>query len=82
MANGIVSRDVADDIGAIDGLEPSEGCQHIVEALGRGAKRGMRLGESACKVAKQNRIMLAILLILTVKADVAFLIGKIVALLK
>jgi len=83
MGNGILTHEVADSIKEIDELNPAdEDCRQTVGVLGRATKLGLRLGEGACAVSKQNRIMLGILLIFTIKAEVLPLILKIASFLK
>ena len=79
---GILSDEVADDIKAIENLKPRKDCENLVGTLGRAVVRSLRLGEGACRVAKQNRILLALVLIVTVKGDIAWLVMKFVTLLK
>ena len=73
MGNGnIGGNEVADHMKALDEVqhEAPDNCKMSVYRMVEAIKKALRLGESACMVSKQNRILLSILLLLQVKADV------------
>jgi len=70
MQNGILKREIAEDMAALDKIEPKKDCQSVVSVMVTAIKRSLRVAETAYGVSKQIRWMLAILIILSVKQDV------------
>ncbi len=82
MANGgIQSKLVAEHIEHMDELEPDlDDCKPMVLKMTEAIKMALRLGESGCNIAKQNRVLLSILLLLQLKGDVWSIIKWLVTL--
>ncbi len=81
MVNGtILKREVAEHIVKLDEVKPKKECAMMVTELINAIKLALRLGESAGGVARQNRILLCVLLIFVIKADAISLIKLIIAL--
>jgi hypothetical protein len=71
MPNGIMKKEIAEDINAIDKLEaPEDACANVINVFKTALKRALRIGEEAYNASKQIKWMLAFLIVITVKNDV------------
>ena len=76
MPNGttILKKEVADDIDKMEEIELPKNLEHFWSVIKPAIIRSLRLGESAGDIARGNRYLLFVLIVLTLKGDVAKLI--------
>ena len=70
MGNGIVKREIAEDMKALDGIEAPPKCAGMVKILTIAIKRALRVAEMAYSKSNRIEVMLGLLLVLVAKNDV------------
>ena len=69
MGNGIVRREIGDDIASLEATDGPKTCK-LGPVVKQAGIRALRVGEEALKGSKRNTWLLVILLILQAKKDV------------
>ena len=82
MGDAVNRHEVAEHIVALNSVEHKKGCSDNDGIFARATKKALRLGEDACAVAKQNRVMLIMVLAVTLKNDAIYWFGKLFSILK
>ena len=70
MGNGLVKREIAEDMKALDGISAPAKCEGMVKVMTTAIKRALRVAEMAYSKAYRTEFMLGLLIVLVAKDDV------------